>query len=161
MKYRLAAVALLMGSLGSVAAMAQSDPMATARSMAANQLGLLEYCQSQGDVGPDAVAAQHGLMARLPVGAPGSMDAPEALGKQGMFSANGTNTPLASLATGHNTTVSALCGQMGSSVIQVAKSMPAAAGPSMTPNMPPMPSMPSMPTMPSMPSVPSAPATTQ
>jgi hypothetical protein len=129
-----------------------------ARSASANQLGILEYCQSQGDVGGDAIDAQHTVMSRLPAGPAGSMDAPEALGKQGTFSFNGTNTPMDSLAASHNTTVAALCKQMGDGIIQAVKSMPAAGAPSMSPAMPAMPAMPSMPAMPAMPT---APATTQ
>jgi hypothetical protein len=102
----------------SAPAFAQGDPMAMAHTAAANQLGIVEYCQSQGSVGADAVDAQKTAMAQLPPSTVSTADA-EALGKQGTLSMpNGTKATLASLATAHNTTVAAMCDQIGKTLIQ-------------------------------------------
>ena len=144
------ATLLVMGS--ATPGFAQTDTAAMAHTASANQLGILEYCQSQGDVGPDAVSAEKNVISHLPASsAPTS--AAESLGKQGTLAApNGTSMTLASMASAHNTTVSALCKQMGSSTTQAAAAYQqngAAAG-----GMPSMPSMPSMSNMPKMPSYP-------
>ncbi len=102
-------------------------------------------------------------MARLPAaqGAAPTDDA-ESLGKQGTISINGSTMTLAGMASSHNTTVSAICKQMGSSAVQAAAafaqqgSMPTM--PSMPGGMPKMPNMPSMGSMGSMPSMPGVPA---
>ena len=108
-------------SLGtSVSAWAQTDPMAMGRMAAANQLGVLQYCQSQGAVGPDAVSAEREVMARMPASNV-STDSAEAQGKQGtLVGPSGQQITLASLASTHNTTISSLCQQMGSSTLQAA-----------------------------------------
>ena len=132
--------------------LAQADAMAMARSVATNQLGLLGYCQSNGDVGADAVAAQTKVIAQLPASSSAPGDA-EALGKAGtMTLPNGTSTTLSSLAGTHGVTVSALCKQMGSSTMQAAAAyqqngMFGSGMPSVT-GIPAMPAMPGMPGMP-------------
>lgn len=135
-------------------AWAQTDPMASAREAAANQVGVMEYCQKEGYADADAVTAQRGVYAQLPpapAGAP-STDAAQALGRTGTLSANGTTTTLASLASSRSTSVSALCGQMVDSARQAAslrRSMGAMPGTAM-PGMPTMPGVPTgLPTMPS------------
>ena len=75
-------------------ARAQSDPYAMAHTASPNQLGVMEYCQGRGDVGPDAVAAQRSAIARLPASTV-STEAAEALGKQGTLTIpNGTTMTL-------------------------------------------------------------------
>ena len=103
----------------SVPALAQVDQMAAAHAAAANQLGVLEYCQSQGAVGADAVAAEQSSIGRLPASS-ANTDAAEALGKQGTISVNGNSMTLAGIATNRNTTVAAICKQMGDAAIQTA-----------------------------------------
>jgi hypothetical protein len=44
----------------------QTDRFALDRRHAANQLGLLQYCQAQGPTGADAITAERNVMARLP-----------------------------------------------------------------------------------------------
>jgi hypothetical protein len=122
-----------------MAALARGDPMAAARAASSNQLGVLEYCRSQGDVGSDAITAQLRVIAQLP-GADADQAA-EALGTTGTISANGTNLTLASLASRHNTTIAAPCKQMASTVTQAAQSMPAGAISTMRSGMPTMPAM--------------------
>ncbi len=130
---------------------AQADAMAMGRQSAANQIGIMEYCQTNGFADADAVAAQRSAFARLPpapVGSPPT-DSAETLGRTGTLSINGTKHTLASMAGNQNMTVSAVCGQMAANAKQVAASMA---------SMPAMPSgMPSMPGMPAMPGAPVAP----
>jgi hypothetical protein len=137
-------------------ALAQGDPAAIGHMAAANQLGILEYCLSEGNVGADTVSAEKDVISRMPVSSVSTSSA-EALGKQGTFAApNGQQMTLASMASKQNTTVAALCKQIGSSTTQAdaaykQNGMTAGGMPSM-PHMPAMPSMPSMPGgMPSMP----------
>ncbi len=131
-------------------ALTQADAYAIAHAAAANQLGVLEYCQGRGDVGPDAVAAQRSAMARLPASTM-SNDADEALGKQGMLEApNGAKMTLDSVTSAHGSTVSALCKQMGSSAVQSA----AARQTGMLPGGMAMPAMPNGMVMPAMPGAP-------
>ncbi len=174
--------ALLAAAVASTA-LAQTDPYAMAHRSAANQLGMLEYCQAQGFVGADAIGAEHDAIALLPASPVRTEDA-EALGRQGSLAApNGTTMSIASMAGAQNTTVAAICRQMGSATVQMAAALKqggtAGAMPGMPPGMPAMPTgmpsgmpagMPSgmpagmpgfpagMPTLGSMPSVPGAPA---
>ena len=139
-------------------AAAQGDPMQMARLMNANQLGLTEYCQTNGWADQAAVEAQKSVGSSLPAaaGTDGLADA-EATGKQGNFLNNGTPMPLASMASKSNTTEQALCGKF----VESAK-MAEAQRRSM-PTMPAMPAMPggmAMPTMPNgmkMPAMPGIP----
>ena len=131
-------------------ALAQTDPMAMARNSAANELGVLEYCQANGHIDGSSISAQKTVVARLPAGG-GSTDAAEALGRHGtLLGGNGTNVPISDMASRGNTTEADLCTRMAGSVKQsaVSPAMPMPGG---------MPAMPSgMPAMPSgMPSVPS------
>ncbi len=155
MPVRLAGLAALAAISMAGLAHAQGDSYAMAHAAAANQLGVMEFCQGRGDVGPDAVAAQRGAIARLPA-ATASNEADEALGRQGTLSApNGAKTTLDSLASAHGSTVAALCKQMGSAAVQSA-AMVGQNG--MAPGGMAMPAMPALPngmTMPgTMPGVP-------
>ena len=165
MQNRLGPLVLLFAFAAASPGQAQSDAFAAAHVASANQLGILEYCQSRGDVGDDAVSAQKSAMTHLPASTI-STDAAENLGKQGTLSApNGASMTLASIASTHNTTVSALCKQMGGSAIQSAATY-AQVGrqtggmPSMSamPSMPKLPSMSGMPAMGNMPAMPAVPS---
>ena len=137
-------------------ALAQTDPYAMAHAAAANQLGVMEYCQGRGDVGADAVTAQRSAVARLPASTV-STEADEALGKQGTLAApNGAKMTLDSVASAHGTTVSALCKQMGSSAIQSAAAVQQKGMADGGMKMPAMPAMPNGITMPTMPGAPSS-----
>ena len=128
-------------------ASAQNDPMAMMKQAAANQLGLLEYCQAQGAVDDKPVTTQREMMAQLPASA-APTDAAEALGKQGSLSVNGQTMTLTSAAATHNTTVDAMCKQIGGAVVQAAAMLKQQQGG----GMPAMPSTPGgMPTMPGAP----------
>ena len=140
--------------------MAQSDPMQMARVAGANQVGVMEYCQSKGWADQSAVDAQKTALSDLPptTNTSGSTAA-EATGKAGSLLNNGTAMPLASMASQTNTSVQALCGKLADSAKMVAaqrSSMPQM--PSGMPTMPGgMPAMPKGMTMPAMPGMPKAP----
>ena len=135
-------------------ALAQTESVAMAHTVAANQLGVMEYCQGRGDVGQDAVAAQRSAIGRLPASA-ASNDADEALGKQGtLIVPNGTNMTLDSIAGAHGTTVSAMCKQMGSGALQSANAFRQNPMPPAGMTMPKMPAMPNGMSMPAMPGTP-------
>ena len=166
MSLRRLSYAAMLAACWTVPALAQTDQIAMAHAAAANELGVLEYCQAQGAVGPDAVAAQRSSIGRLPA-SPVNTDAAEALGKQGTISANGNSLALSGIASSRNTTVAVVCKQMGDSAIQVAAafasngaSMGMPAMPTMPANMGAMPAMPSMPPgMGAMPPMPGTPPT--
>ena len=157
----LATVAVAVG-LATVAAHAQTDPMAMARRSAANQLGVLEYCQDQGDVGPNAVAAQKEAINHLPASSAAADDA-ESTGKGGSLTLpDGSTRSLSSMASQTNVTVAALCSKLGNSAVSSAamyknNGMP---GGTQMPAMPggmQMPAMPNGMQMPSAPGMPAAP----
>lgn len=152
-------VVWIAGVLVAGPALAQTDQMAMMRAAAANQVGVMEYCQGRGDVSADAVTAQRAALAHLPGGGAGAEAGPaEALGRQGTLAApNGTQMTLDSVASAHGTTVAALCKQMGDSAVQSATAMQqsGAAGGAM--GMPAMPNGMAMPTMPNGMAMPGAP----
>ena len=153
--------ATLAAALWSSSSFAQTDMMAMSHNSAANQLGVLEYCQAQGYTDASAVTAQKGVIARMPAYS-GSTEAAEASGKQGTITGAGTTMSLSDMATKSNTTEAVLCQKMADNTKQVAASNQAAFGPGGVPNMPAMPGgMPSgMPAMPGgMPTMPGMPAT--
>ena len=159
---RTLSLAAFASSLLAFPALAQTDTTTMLRNTAANQLGILEYCQDQGAIDGSAITAQKQVMTRLPAGAP--TDAAEATGRAGsLASPNGTDMTLASMATKGDTTVPALCQKMADSVKQAVVNNPAMSlTPGVMPTMPggthSMPTMPTMPAMPAMPTVPGAPA---
>ena len=139
-------IALTLTASCSGAAWAQGDPMAMARAGIANQVGIMEYCRTQGHVDAAAVAAQRAALAQLPAGA-GDTGQAESIGRGGVISLNGTSTSLADFAEKGHTTVPALCKQMASAALQSAAAMSGMTG---MPSVGGMPTMPSgMPTMPS------------
>ena len=162
-------IGVLLAAAAALPAFAQADPYAMAHLSAANQLGMLEYCQAQGFVGADAVGAEQGAMALLPASSVQTEDA-EALGKQGMLAApNGAKMSVASMASAQHTTVAAVCQQMGSAIIQTEAALKQNGKAGMMPGgMPMMPGMPAgmptgmpgfsagMPTLQGMPTVPGA-----
>lgn len=138
--------------LAPLPALAQTDMTMMARNGAANELGVLEFCQDRGSIDGSAVAAQKQVLAKMPAGGP--TDAAEATGRSGKLVApNGTTTSISDMADKGNTTVASLCTQMASGVKAAVVNNPAM---SMTPGT--MPAMPQgMPAMPAMPSAPPPP----
>ena len=120
---RLQIAALLTALALAPHAYAQTDQFALDRRHAANQLGLLQYCQAQGHTGADAITAERNVMARLP---PIPADAPytryitdaEADGRDGTIVPE-HGAPLA-LARLPSTMADTLCKQMASTAIAAA-----------------------------------------
>ena len=149
------------------AAFAQTDPMQMARVAGANQVGVMEYCQTKGWADQAAVDAQKASLTSLPPAADASSStAAEATGKSGTLLNNGTPMPLSSMASQTNTTVQALCEKLAQSAKMVAAQRSAMPGmpagmPAMPGGMPAMPGgMPALPngmSMPAMPGMPKAP----
>jgi hypothetical protein len=119
----LAAAAL---SLGNVAASAQTDPTHMLHLAVANQLGIIEYCQSHGWVDDATVDAQKKIATALPPSSDstGLSDA-EDDGKQGTLVSNGNKMALTDAATSKGTTAQAICTQLGSTVKSAAANMQA------------------------------------
>jgi hypothetical protein len=106
--------------LGSVAALAQApaaDQMRMLHLAVANQLGIVEFCQSHGWADDAAIDAQKKIAATLPPSSDSSgLGDAENDGKQGMISANGNKVSLADAASKKGTTVQAICTQLSGTV---------------------------------------------
>jgi hypothetical protein len=157
----------LLVPLSAITATAQTtDPTQIAHLSAANQLGILEYCQGEGYTDQSAVDAEKKSISMLPAssGPPdtSSLADAESTGKRGSFLLNGNKTPLTKIADGKNTTVKSLCAQMGTATKNAVANMG-----SMNNGMPAMPNgmqMPSVPNgmqMPSMSGMPASPSNLQ
>ncbi len=140
----------------SVSALAQGDQMHMLYLAAANQLGVIEYCQSQGFVDSATVDAQKKIQTALPAATDTTgIDDAESVGKQGTILANGNKVTLAQAASSKGTTIQAICGQIGSTVKMAAnnmQNMPTTPGGTSMPS-----GMPTPGTMPNMPAMPGAP----
>jgi hypothetical protein len=103
--------------LGSVAALAQADQMHMLHLAVANQLGIVEFCQSHGWADDATIDAQKKIAATLPPSSDSSgLGDAENEGKQGMISANGNKISLADAASKKGTTVQAVCTQLSGTV---------------------------------------------
>ena len=102
----------------------QADMMHMMTLGAHNQLGVLQYCQDKGFIGPETVALQQKMIGMLPPSSTDGVDAAEATGKTGVVSFGGSQTSLEDAAKTQNTTVAALCGKLATALAQAAKSMP-------------------------------------
>ena len=99
--------------------------MAVAYESARNQLGVLEYCQTEGHIDGKAVEIQAKMLEMVPAAQnQETVDAAYAKGKEGTVSAMGIEQTLADAATAQKTDVKALCGQLASLVEQAAAQMP-------------------------------------
>lgn len=119
-------------------AMAQTDPpatpaapaadmqmdMAVAYESARNQLGVLEYCQTEGHIDGKAVEIQTKLLTLLPEGDKAKGDAAQEKGKTGTVSSMGMEQTLEAAATAQNSSVEALCKQMDTMIQQLAAQLP-------------------------------------
>ena len=100
------------------AAYAQLSPAAKLSEVAANQLGIIEYCHDKGHAGADAVSAEREAFLGAPSTNLSTVHAEE-LGRNGYSVApDGGQIPVADLATQHNTTVPALCKDLADSSLQ-------------------------------------------
>ena len=114
MHNRLLAAALLLP----LSAHAQLSPAAKLSQVAANQLGLIEYCHDNGHAGADAVSAEREAFLGAPSTHLSTVPAEE-LGRRGFSVApDGQQIPVSALATQQNTTVPALCEDLAQSSLQ-------------------------------------------
>jgi hypothetical protein len=106
---------------------APSDPQAMAKMLhlaTHNQLGVLEFCQASGSVGPDVVAIQRKIMTLLPPAQVEGLAAAEESGKKGIVMFGGTQMALTEAAKTQNTTVDAMCKQIGAMLTAQAANLP-------------------------------------
>jgi hypothetical protein len=92
---------------------------------ARNQLGILQFCQTQGHTGAEAVEAQTQLLAMIPAGDEAAGASAEQAGAEGTVSVGETQITLAEAAEAQGTTVEATCQQIEAAVNQVASSLQA------------------------------------
>ncbi len=108
------------------AAVAQTAPNADmAVAAAKNQLGVLEYCQTQGHIDGTAVETQTKIMAMLPPAQDqAAVDAGYEKGKAGTVSAMGVEQSLADAGKAQGADEAALCKQIADAVAQAAAQLP-------------------------------------
>lgn len=120
-KFMVFSSAALAASLLSAPLMAQAmdDAVAAAR----NQLGLLEYCQSEGHIDGAAVEAQTKMMALLPA-ASDEAKVEEAYnkGKEGKLSISGVEQDLTTLDA-QGSSLADMCKQMSDGVVAASAQM--------------------------------------
>ena len=102
----------------------QQEMMKTMHLAARNQLGIIEYCQSQGSVGADVVALQKRMLGMLPPAQVDGLDAAEDAGKKGMVQFAGNSVDIKDAAKAQNTTPDAMCKQIGSMLQAQASNLP-------------------------------------
>lgn len=121
-------IALALGvSFAPLAALAQTAdaPDAAATYEAAlNQLGILQYCQTQGFTGAEAVEAQSQLIGLIPAGDEAAGQAAQQAGAEGTVSVGSTQITLAEAAESQGSTVEATCQQIEAAVNQVVDTLP-------------------------------------
>lgn len=105
------------------AAAMQMD-MGMAYESARNQLGVLEFCQTEGHIDGKAVEIQTKLLTLLPEGDKAKGDAAQEKGKTGTVSSMGMEQTLEAAATAQNSSVEALCKQMDTMIQQLAAQLP-------------------------------------
>ncbi|WP_283177431.1 pore-forming ESAT-6 family protein [Gemmobacter sp. 24YEA27] len=113
--------AALVASLFAAPLMAQTmdDAVAAAR----NQLGLLEYCQTEGHTDGAAVEAQTKMMALLPAATDATKgDEAYAKGKEGKLSVGGVEQDLAA-AEAQGSSIADMCKQMADAVVAASAQM--------------------------------------
>ena len=99
-------------------ATAQLSPAAKISQVAANQLGILEYCHDHGQAGADAVAAEREAFLRAPSTNLSTVHAEE-LGRSGFsVTPDAAQITVAELATQLKTTMPALCQDLAQSALE-------------------------------------------
>lgn len=91
---------------------------------ARNQLGILQYCQTQGFTGAEAVEAQSQLIGLIPSGDEAAGAAAQQAGSEGTVAVGETQVSLAEAAESQGSSVEATCQQIEAAVNQVAGSLP-------------------------------------
>lgn len=110
----------------SVSAMAQDAANTDVIVIAAkNQLGVLEYCQSEGHINGDATVVQNKIIAMLPPATDSAaVDKAYESGKAGNISAMGVEQSLADAGKAQGVEVAALCKQIGDAVAAAGANLP-------------------------------------
>ena len=117
------ALALALSAGAAVAQTAPSPDMAI--SAAKNQLGILEYCQTEGHIDGKAVEIQAKMLEMVPAAQnQETVDAAYAKGKEGTVSAMGVEQTLAEAATAQGVEEAALCAQLAQLVEQAGAQLP-------------------------------------
>ena len=122
------ALGLVLGATGIAAAQeaATTQDPDTAVSAARNQLGVLEYCQTEGHIDSAAVDIQTELLALMPAATDeAAAQTAYEKGQQGTVSAMGVEQSLADAAAEQGTDEAALCTQLASLVQQAGEELPA------------------------------------
>lgn len=121
--FRTTVIALGLALTGS-AAIAQADPDA-AVSAARNQLGVLEYCQTEGHIDGAAIEIQTTMIGMLPAATDEAVaEAAYEKGKEGTVSAMGVEQTLADAATAQGSDEAGLCTQLAALVVQAGEQLP-------------------------------------
>lgn len=102
----------------------QDQMMEMMQRAAHNQLGVLEYCKSNGSIGQDVIDTQKRVMAMLPQSQATGLDEAEAVGKKGTVQFGGQQVAIADAAKARNTTPDAMCKQMGEMIQAQAANLP-------------------------------------
>ena len=102
----------------------QAEMMSMMHRAAYNQLGVLEFCQAQGNVGPDVIALQKRMIGMLPPAQVDGLDTAEAAGKRGVVQMGGNEVAIPDAAKAHGSTVQAMCKQMGDMLTAQAANLP-------------------------------------
>lgn len=102
----------------------QQEMMVMMHRGARNQLGVLEYCQTQGFIGADVVALQQKMLGMLPPAQVTGLDEAEAAGKRGVVQFAGNEVAIVDAAKARNTTPEAMCKQMGEMLQSQAAQLP-------------------------------------
>lgn len=89
-----------------------------------NQLGVLQYGQSQGSIGADTLDLQRRLLGVLPPMQVDGLDEAEAMGQRGVVDFAGNQIALTDAAKAQSTTADAMCKQIASMLQAQAAQLP-------------------------------------
>lgn len=125
LKQALSSMAIVVATAGSAAFAQTPADMDGAIAAAHNQLGILEYCQSEGHIEGAAVEAQNKVLKMLPAATDtAKVEADYEKGKTGTVSAMGQEVSLADAATKQGSDEATMCQQVATAVEQAAASLP-------------------------------------
>ncbi len=112
MSFRIALLGLAVSAFTGTAAFGQETP----RSIQANHLGVLEYCQAQGFSSAEAIQAQRNTINHTNPGGP--VEAAEATGRQGILIGSASQRPVEAIAATMHSTVARWCQQFSQVAIR-------------------------------------------
>ena len=115
----LLAAALLLGGASAAAAQVPGRTPETLRSLhlaGRNVLGILQYCQAQGHIGPDAAEAQRNLLRGVPPADVPNADEAEEAGRRGIVAFLDSRVPVEAVALAEGILVGTRCRGMALSL---------------------------------------------